>query len=453
MEKKQKCSLTKHSEIDAINYCQECKLYLCNKCQNHHSELFDNHHLYNLDKDISDIFSDICQLDNHYIKYEYFCKTHNQLCCAACIAKIKNALFGQHTDCNVCLIKDIKDEKKNKLKENIKFLETLSSTLELSINELKILFAKINENKEDLKIRIKKIFTKIRNTLKEREDSLLLEVENQYSINSFDENIIKESERLPNKINNSLIKATKINKEWDNQNLNCLIHNCINIENNVEIIRFLNEDLNRCNSIKNIKYKFYPEENDVKDFLNKIKKFGEIYYNKYKYRFKKCPNNITENRKYVITGENENIIIKTSPENNWMGTICETELEKGKEHKWKIRILNSANKRFMIGVASKDFDINSSTFNTCGWYLCCCSFYSNPTLFSGPPHNYSNKNTKLSKVNNEIIVIMNMEQRALKFIIDNDDKGDSYTDIPIDKPLFPAVLLFNQGDSIEIIKC
>ena len=48
---------------------------------------------------------------------------------------------------------------------------------------------------------------------------------------------------------------------------------------------------------------------------------------------------------------------------------------------------------------------------------------------------------------------MNMEQRTLKFIIDNDDKGDSYTDIPIDKPLFPAVLLFNQGDSIEIIKC
>ena len=27
---------------------------------------------------------------------------------------------GQHKDCNICLIKDIKDEKINKLNENIK---------------------------------------------------------------------------------------------------------------------------------------------------------------------------------------------------------------------------------------------------------------------------------------------------------------------------------------------
>ena len=28
---------------------------------------------------------------------------------------------------------------------------------------------------------------------------------------------------------------------------------------------------------------------------------------------------------------------------------------------------------------------------------------------------------------------MNMNKRTLKFIIDNEDKGDSYKDIPIDK--------------------
>ena len=48
---------------------------------------------------------------------------------------------------------------------------------------------------------------------------------------------------------------------------------------------------------------------------------------------------------------------------------------------------------------------------------------------------------------------MNMNKRTLKFIIDNEDKGDSYTDIPIDKPLFPAVFLNNTNDSIEIIEC
>jgi len=56
----------------------------------------------------------------------------------------------------------------------------------------------------------------------------------------------------------------------------------------------------------------------------------------------------------------------------------------------------------------------------------------------------------LSKVNNEVVVVMNMKKRALKFIINNEDKGDSYTNIPIDKPLFPAIFLAHKDDSGEI---
>ena len=48
---------------------------------------------------------------------------------------------------------------------------------------------------------------------------------------------------------------------------------------------------------------------------------------------------------------------------------------------------------------------------------------------------------------------MNMKKRTLKFIINNEDKGDSYTNIPIDKPIFPAVLLFEPDDSVEITEC
>ena len=46
---------------------------------------------------------------------------------------------------------------------------------------------------------------------------------------------------------------------------------------------------------------------------------------------------------------------------------------------------------------------------------------------------------------------MNMKKRTLKFIINNEDKGESYTDIPIDKPIYPAVFLYNKNDSVEII--
>ena len=133
-----------------------------------------------------------------------------------------------------------------------------------------------------------------------------------------------------------------------------------------------------------------------------------------------------------------------------MGTICENELDKSiEEHLWKIKILKTKSKDIMVGIAPIDFDISSSAHTTCGWYCHC----EDSTLYSGQPHYYNCKSSGLSKVKDEIIVVMNMKKRTLKFIINDEDKGDSYTNIPIDKPIFPAVLLHTQNDSVEIIKC
>ena len=46
-----------------------------------------------------------------------------------------------------------------------------------------------------------------------------------------------------------------------------------------------------------------------------------------------------------------------------------------------------------------------------------------------------------------------MKNKTIKFIIDGDDKTIAYTNIPIDKPLFPTVILYSKDDSVEIIKC
>ena len=48
---------------------------------------------------------------------------------------------------------------------------------------------------------------------------------------------------------------------------------------------------------------------------------------------------------------------------------------------------------------------------------------------------------------------MNMKKRTLKFIINNEDKGYSYANIPIDKPLYPVALLCYKDDSVEITEC
>ena len=47
---------------------------------------------------------------------------------------------------------------------------------------------------------------------------------------------------------------------------------------------------------------------------------------------------------------------------------------------------------------------------------------------------------------------MDMNNKTLKFIINNEDKGVSYTNIPIDKPISPAIILNNKNDYAEIIE-
>ena len=104
-----KCFSKGHDEIDAIDYCQECNIYLCNECKNIHSKLL-GHHIFNVNKDIKDNFPSLCKEKNHGNTLYYFCKTHNALCSAAYINKIHDKGIGQH---NICKIEDIKNQKKN----------------------------------------------------------------------------------------------------------------------------------------------------------------------------------------------------------------------------------------------------------------------------------------------------------------------------------------------------
>ena len=115
-----------------------------------------------------------------------------------------------------------------------------------------------------------------------------------------------------------------------------------------------------------------------------------------------------------------------------------------------------------VGVATSDFDVHSAMY-TNGWYINC----SNSKLYSGPPHNYSleekdkkeikgkkDKNDRKpykKNINYEVALIMDLNKKTLKYLVNNVDINKIYNDIPLDKPLFPAVLLYHTNDSVEIL--
>ena len=274
------CYNEDHLNIQANYYCVECKTYMCKKCENFHQKLFKKHNIYNLDKtkNISDIFTGFCKEENHTDKLEYFCKSHNKLCCAACIAKVKAKDKGQHSECEICVLEEIKESKVNKLKENISNLEKLAKDIDKEINELKITFQTINQNREDLKLNTQKIFTKIRNTINDREDEILLKIDELFNNAYMKENEMNDIDKYPKKIKSLLDKGKSTLDDLKNENkLNSLINNCIEIEKNLIDINSTEKNLKKCKEEKNESIKFIPSEgSELKNFISTIENFGKI---------------------------------------------------------------------------------------------------------------------------------------------------------------------------------
>ena len=236
MESKIKCSLEEHKEKDVTKYCPECKIYMCKKCENHHSSpIFKNHHPYDINNDDINYekFNGFCKEKNHSNKLEYYCKNHNQLCCDLCLCKLNDNNKGQHKDCDVCHLDKIKDEKKNKLEENIINLDNLHGKLNEKLESLKNICEQLEKNKENLKLEVQNTFTKIRNALNNREDEILLEIDNLFNTKIINEDVIMKGEKLKKQIKLSLEKGKLIVKDWKDNILISNINDCIN---NINII-------------------------------------------------------------------------------------------------------------------------------------------------------------------------------------------------------------------------
>ena len=163
----------------------------------------------------------------------------------------------------------------------------------------------MNKNKEELKLKIQSIFTKLRNVLNEREDKLLSDIDNEYDNIYFKEDIIKTNEKIPNKIKKSIEKGKIIEKEkeWNENNLSSLINDCIIIENYINDINKINNNIKKSNINKDNKIEYNIEE-EINNLINNIKNFGKIInsdklYDDYKIENKNPIHKLTNHSGYV----------------------------------------------------------------------------------------------------------------------------------------------------------
>ena len=148
----------------------------------------------------------------------------------------------------------------------------------------------MEELKEELKSKIMKIFTNIRNKLNEREDEILTELET-ISLDIYpSEKIIQEYERIPRKIKELLSKRKVLDEKLNNSNsLNSYIYDCINIENEFSKIKEIHDTINKYNINSEKELFFFPEEKELEIIYNDIKSLGKIYLKK------------NENKNYYLT--------------------------------------------------------------------------------------------------------------------------------------------------------
>ena len=336
------------------------------------------------------------------------------------------------------------------MNENIKTLEEISNKIEDSINKLKQIFQKINEDKEKLKLDISKIFTKIRNTLNEREDELLLEIDNKYNNLFFTEKLINQSDKLPNEIKKSLEKGRKINGDWNDGNkLNKKIQDCLDIENKISIINEINQKIEKCNSTK-IKTKIVPEnDNELNEFLKTIKIFGKIIFVMPEiliFKFKTGQNYSLSNNGLIAT--------KTSGGDYWNCTIIgDKEIPKNKISKWKIRINNfeikSNSWNILIGIGPKNINNEEDFYEECWSFICGESMLS---IKSGSESNYNNNKREELKKGDIIEVIIDRKAATLSFSINGSNYGIAYSQIPKDDILYPIVMIHDQNQIVELLQ-
>ena len=444
---KPKCSNKDHSSDPATVFCKDCGKFFCASCSEFHEKILSDHNTVPV-KDISSgsqVITRRCTIPGHHNNpLEYYCKEHNVPCCGMCLCPKEGV--GKHTKCTTVPLPDMEQQMRSSLIPSIKALEEATAKAEATMAKLRTVQEGSEAAKEEAMDKIKKCFVAIRDAVDAREKELLEKAEKLWDEEASCEKLMSVGISCPEKAK-CVTAAAKIAEEhWDSSKLPEMAQHCAAVsELKATLDKFIS-DVDKA-ATADLKIKWVPREDDVAAFLSDVKKFGDVVVRlKFDVRIKDSPNGM-----YAVEGPSRGIVKKISRDSIWDCTaIGEATIPPNTLTSWDVKIVSTSSGNIMIGVAP--FDINQATncnCDKCGWYFYCCG----STLYSGPPHKYSNKQYGQGKQlkNGDVVgVVMDTAKGELLFVVNGVSLGVAYKGIPLDKPLVPAIDFYNTNDIVEV---
>ena len=139
---------------------------------------------------------------------------------------------------------------------------------------------------------------------------------------------------------------------------------------------------------------------------------------------------------------------------NWNCTIIgDKEIPKNKISEWKIKITNFKIKNniinIFIGIGPDNLNNETVFYNNC-WNFSCGE--SQIAIKTGARTQYNNHKKKKLNMGDIIKVIVDRKLGNLSFEINGENYGIACSNIPKDDILFPIVIIYDQGQIVEIVE-
>ncbi|CAG2218838.1 unnamed protein product [Mytilus edulis] len=148
---------SRHISKAAEEYCPVCEEALCSDCKDHHklAKATKTHQVISIDEynKLPAFIREIKQqCDEHGDKFEFFCPTHNELCCKRCITTT-------HNECKECkVIEDFVDKYSKSsaaLDEYEQTLKDVGENIQTAIVDRKYNLEEFKKQKQSFEAQIK----------------------------------------------------------------------------------------------------------------------------------------------------------------------------------------------------------------------------------------------------------------------------------------------------------